>query len=201
MQLNAALGGARRIGPHDRVVPGGGAGRVVQRREHRVPHVDGQIEAGRQLGDVVGEDQLGIDAQVLVHLGAPAHGPDGGIGVGQRQMAALGVLQVEVQLVAQPAPEIQRLGVELHTLRGEVVGPHDGGVASRVAAAEIALVEHGNVGDPVVRGQVVRRGKPVTAAADDHGVVGGPQLRARRQETVRRAARSQSVFQQAKRHG
>ena len=76
MQLDATLGGPRRIGPHDRVVPGGRAGRVVERRQHRMPHVGGQIEAGRQLGDVVGEDQLGVHPEVFVHLGAPAHGAD-----------------------------------------------------------------------------------------------------------------------------
>ena len=68
--------------------------------------------------------------------------------------------------------ERQRAVVEGHTLGGQVVRAHDGGVAPRSAAAQIALVDNGNVGDAVVGCQVVGGGKAMNAAANNDHVVG-----------------------------
>src|SRR5262252_1941717 len=61
--------------------------------------------------------------------------------------------------------------VERGTFRKEIVGADDGGVAASVAAADPALLEHGDVGEPVLAGEVVGGAESVTAAADDECVV------------------------------
>src|SRR5882724_5509690 len=55
----------------------------------------------------------------------------------------------------------------------EIVGADDRGIAAGVAAAEPTLLEHRNVGDPVDARQIVRGRQPVTAGANDDGVVCG----------------------------
>ena len=59
----------------------------------------------------------------------------------------------------------------------QVVGPDQGGVAGHVAAGEPAPLQHRDVGDAVVLGQVVRGRQAVAAAADDDHVVGPLRLR------------------------
>ena len=67
--------------------------------------------------------------------------------------------------------------VDRRALVVEIVGADDRGVAAGVAAADPALLEHGDLGEAVLLGQVVGRGEAVPAAADDHRVVGGFRLR------------------------
>src|SRR3546814_888724 len=75
-------------------------------------------------------------------------------------------------VLRQPLPQLHRVLVEVGVGGQQVVGAHDGGVASDVAAAEPALLQHGDVGDAVVLGEVVGGGEPMPAAADDDCVVG-----------------------------
>src|SRR6266481_6662284 len=63
--------------------------------------------------------------------------------------------------------------VECGALIEQVVGADDGGVAAGVAAADPALLEHRDVGEAVLAGEVVGRSQPVTPAADDERVIGG----------------------------
>src|ERR1700682_238272 len=63
--------------------------------------------------------------------------------------------------------------VERGALIEQVVGADDGGVAAGVAAADPAFFEHCDVGEAVLAREVVGRSQPVTAAADDEGVIGG----------------------------
>ena len=58
-----------------------------------------------------------------------------------------------------------------HGLGRVVVGPHDLGVTARSAAPDVVALEDGDVGDAVVRREVVREGQPVHPAADDDDVV------------------------------
>src|SRR5690606_215324 len=62
-------------------------------------------------------------------------------------------------------------GVELLVAGQEVVGAHDRRVAAHVAATEITLFEHGDVGDAVVLRKVVGGGQTMPAAADDDDLV------------------------------
>ena len=93
-------------------------------------------------------------------------------------MAVLREEQVEVELRAQPLVELQRRVVEARALRRLVVGAQDRRVAPGGARADVALLEHRHVADPVVLGEVVRGGEAVRAAADDHDVVGVLELAA-----------------------
>ena len=57
----------------------------------------------------------------------------------------------------------------------KIIGADDGGVAPGVAAAQIALFEHGDVAHSVLFGEIVSSGETMTTAADDNGII----LRAR----------------------
>ena len=67
---------------------------------------------------------------------------------------------------------MQRAVVKGHAFRGQIVGAHDGRVAARPAAAQVALVHYGHVGYAVFGGQVVGSCEAVEAAADDDYVIG-----------------------------
>ena len=164
------------VSPHHRVVADDAAGRVIQGALDRVAGVVGGVEARALLLDLVGADHAGVDTAELVDLGAPVHRAQGGVGVGQRQVAPLAEHHVDVQLHRHLLIQVHRAVVEGHPFGGEVVGAHDGGVAPRAAAAQVGLVEHGHIGHAVIAGQVIGGGQTVHAAADHHGVVGPLQV-------------------------
>ena len=85
--------------------------------------------------------------------------------------AALAEHDVEVEVLAQAFPKSQGMLVELGVGAQQVVGAHDRGVASGVAAAQPALLQHRDIGDAVLLGEVVGRRQAVAAAADDHHLV------------------------------
>src|SRR5262245_42504661 len=116
-------------------------------------------------------------------------------------MAALAVHDVVVEVVAEVLIEPHRLVVEGDALGRQIVGADDRRVARGVAAGEIALLDHGHVGDAPVARQVERRREAMAAAADDHHVVSFLQLRRTREVMLRRVLPAESVFQQAERHG
>ena len=99
VNLDAAPRRAHGVAPGDRIVAGDGAGLVIERAENRIADVVRQIELGTELRDLVGKDQLGADAEMLVDLGPPAHGADRGVGMGERQVAALGIHDVDAEVV------------------------------------------------------------------------------------------------------
>ena len=85
---------------------------------------------------------------------------------------------VVVQLLRQVLPQLHGVVVERGALVEEVVGADDRRVAAGVAAADPALLEHRDVREPVLGGEVIRRAEAMPAAADDDRVVGGLRLRA-----------------------
>ncbi len=200
MYLHAPHHGALGIAPGDGVVAGDGAGRVIERAEHGIAHILRQVHRRAQAAYLVGEDQLGIDAQMLVDLGAPAAGADGGVGVGQGEMAAFGIEDVVAEVVAEVLVEGERLVVEAHALRRQVVRADDRRVARGIAAGEVALLDHGDVGDAVVARQVVGRGHAVAAAADDDDVVAALEFLRPRKVALGRVAPAQTIFQKSERH-
>src|SRR5277367_6842036 len=54
----------------------------------------------------------------------------------------------------------------------QVVRPHDRGVAAGIAAAQPSLLEHGDVGDAVIPGEIVGRRQTMAATTDDDDVIG-----------------------------
>src|SRR5450755_1976605 len=67
--------------------------------------------------------------------------------------------------------------VKCRTFIEQVIRADDRRVAARVAAADPALLEHGDVGQAMLLGQVIRRSEPVATAADDDRIVGWLRLR------------------------
>ena len=102
VDLDAALVGAAGVAPGDGVVARDGAGRMVQRaQDRRVRRRSRGRSAGTSRLMSSGADHLAVDAEVLVDLGPPAHGAQRGVGVRQREVAALGIEQVEVEVLGQ----------------------------------------------------------------------------------------------------
>ncbi len=160
------------VAPHDGVVTDRSAGRMVERAEDRVPGSARRVETGSELLDVVRTDHLRVDLLELVHLGAPAHRSERRVGVGKGQVTSLRKHHVDVQVDRHRVVELQRPVVERHALGRQVVGSDDRCVPSRSATAEIRLVENCDVGNAVVRCQIVSGGEAVDAAPDHHHVVG-----------------------------
>ena len=59
----------------------------------------------------------------------------------------------------------------------EVVRTDDRRVPPNIAAAEITALDHGDIGDPVIAGEIPCGGEAVAAAADDDDVVFGLRVR------------------------
>ncbi len=176
VQLDSAPVGAARVAPDDGVVADDPAGRVVERAHHRPGDVLREVHLRAESRDLVRVDQAAVDPEQLVHLGALGHRDHRPVGVGERQVALLREEEVEVELGAEALVEADALLVEARALGRAVVGADDRRVAAGRARAEVALLEHGDVRDPVVLRQVVRGREPVRAAADDHDVVARLQL-------------------------
>ncbi len=91
----------------------------------------------------------------------------------QHHDAALREHDVVVEVLAQPLPQLHRMFVEMRALVIEIVGADDGGVAARIAAAEPALFDDGDIGDAVLLGQIIGGTQAMPARADDDYVIFG----------------------------
>src|SRR5207248_5539471 len=172
VDFDAAAVGPAGQAPGHRVVPGDRPRRVVQgAADRRQVAAAGQVQLGNALLDEGGVDDFAVDAQVLIDFRPPALRAQGRLGVGQGEVAALGVKEVQAQVARQVAEEVHAGLVELRAFGREVVGADDGSVAAGAAAADVAFFQDRDVGDAVVLGQVVRRRQAVPAAADDDDVV------------------------------
>ncbi len=154
-----------------------------------------EVEHRHQFADLLAIDHFGTAAEVLVDLGALAERTHGGVGVGQGQLAAMGIHDVEVEFVGQAFEHPHRLGVEAHALAGQVVGADHCGVARGIAATQIALFQHRDIADAVVLREVIGGGQAMAAAADDHHVIGRLEFLRRGQVDLYRVLRTEPVFQ------
>ena len=89
----------------------------------------------------------------------------------QIQHAAGTVHNVEVQILRQTFPQLERKFVEVRVGVEVVIGAYDGGVTPRIAATQPALFEHGHVAHAVFLGQVIGGGQAMAAAAYHNGVI------------------------------
>src|SRR5918998_717936 len=137
VDLHAPLVGAGPVAPRDGVVPGDGARRVVKGAHDRGVPPARQVYRGTRRLYVLRLDVLRVDPHVLVDLGPPAHGPYRGVAVRQREVPALGVEQVEVEIVRQVLEQPDALVVELYALRREVVRANDRRVPARPPRPDI----------------------------------------------------------------
>ena len=79
-----------------------------------------------------------------------------GVGMEQVQHAALADHGVVVDVLLQPFPQLQRVFVERHVAGQQIVGADDRGVAPDIARADPALLHHGDIGDAVLAGEIIR---------------------------------------------
>ena len=175
VDLHAAAVGPPSVAPRHGIMAGDRAGLVEQGAEDGGVASATHVDRGYAALDERGVHGFRAHSEMLVDLGAPAHGAHRRIGMGQRVMPTRRIKQVQVEIFAQVLPQSHALIVELDALRGEIVRPDDRGVPPRVSAADVALLEHRDVADPVIPRQVVRAGQAMAAGADDHDVVGRPE--------------------------
>ena len=119
----------------------------------------------------VAVEQLGIDAMQPHRVAAPRIGVALRVRMIEVEHAALAHHRIVIEVLLQPLPELHRPFVEGFVAGQQVVRADDGGVAARIAGADVALLQHRDVGDAVLLGEVVGGRKPVPAPADDHHVV------------------------------
>ena len=152
------------------------ASRLVGPAEHRVANLRREVHERAQLGDLSRVEPLGVDSVQSVCLHPPHAVADVLEGVRQVEHTALAEEEVVVELRRKTFPELQGVLIDPRALVPQVVRADDGGVAGGIAAADPAALEHGDVGDPVLAGQVVGGREAVPAPADHDDLVGGPRL-------------------------
>ena len=141
VDFNAVAVGPACIGPRHRVVAGNGSRRVIERTDDgRLVSAAVQIDLGDGLLDELWADDLGIDAEMLVDLGAPTLGAQCGWRVCQGEVAALGVEQVVVELPRQIAVQIHAELVKARTLFRQIIRADDRRVAASAAVPDVALL-------------------------------------------------------------
>ena len=85
--------------------------------------------------------------------------------------AALRHHGVEIEILLEPFPQLHRPFVEGIVAGQQVVRADDRGVAPDIAGAEPALLQHRDIGDAVLLGEIIGGRQPMPAAADDDDVV------------------------------
>ena len=93
------------------------------------------------------------------------------VGVEEIDDPPLGMHHIVVEIGLQPFPKLKGMTVEFGVAGQEVIGADDGRVPTHIAAAEIALLQNRDVGQPVLFCEVKGCRKTVPAAADDDNVV------------------------------
>ena len=97
--------------------------------------------------------------------------------VRQHEHAARRIHDVVVELLGQALPQLHRVLVERGRFLPEVVRADDRGVAPGIAAAEPALLQHRDIAEAVLLGEVIGGREAVPARADDDRVIGRLRLR------------------------
>ena len=158
--------------PGHGVMPRRAAAPLQQPAQHRVARIVEVDQRAHGL-DLLGPDQLGIDAGQAHGIAAAGEGVALRVAVEQVQDATLAHHHIVAERLLQPFPELQRMLVEMVVLGQQVVGADDGGVAPGIAHADGPTLQHRHLGDAVDGGEVEGRRQPMPAAADHDGVIGG----------------------------
>ena len=96
MYFNAERGRCTCIRPGDRIMPRYRARSMIQRSGNRVADVIAEIQFRAEFCYFVRIYQFRIDAQMFVDLGAPARCSQSSVRMRQRQMAPLGIEDIEI---------------------------------------------------------------------------------------------------------
>ncbi len=175
--VDPARVGAPGIAPRHRVVARRAAAALQGRAQHRIAQVGRDVQRRAEGLGLLRAQPLVVDAVETVRVDVALEALDVVGVVREHHHAPRRVHDVVVQLARQGLPELERVLVDRRALVVEIVGPDDRGVAAGVAAPEPSLLEHGDVGHPVLLGEVIGGGEAVPAAADDHRVVAHLRLR------------------------
>ena len=89
----------------------------------------------------------------------------------QCQLTSLRVHDVEIKFVREVFIQLYGFAVELYPLGREVIRANDGCIPRRIATSQVALFQHGDVGNAMIFGKVVSSCHPVTATTNDDNVV------------------------------
>src|SRR5574337_1992630 len=170
------VGGAG-VAPGHRVVPGGARAALQGRPQHRVAHIVGDIEWGAECLRLFGRQPFVIDAVYPVGVDVALEDLHVMNVVRQHHHATLRKHKIVVERLRQALPELQSMVVKRGALVKQVVRTDDGGVATRIAAAEPAPLQHGYVADSVLLGEIVGGAEAMPARAHDHHVVFGLRFR------------------------
>ena len=171
MSTPQRIGGAG-IAPGHRVVAHGAGARLQDAAPDGPARLLGIIEIGQQLHHLAAVEQFGVDAVEPHDVAAPRKGIELHRADGEHDLAALRDHAVEIELVRQAFPQLQRMLEELGVAVDHVVGADERGVAPDIAGADIGALEHRDIADAVVLGQIIGGGQAMPAAADDHRVIG-----------------------------
>ena len=169
--VDAERVGAARIAPGHGVVAAGAAARLVVGAEDRIAAVGIVVDDRHDLLHLGRRDHAAVEAGEPVGVRGALEGAELVLGLAQHEHAARGEHDVEVQLLRQVLVERASELVDGDRRVLEVVGADDRGVAPGVAAAEPALLDHRDVGQLVVLGEVVGGGEAMAAGADDDRVI------------------------------
>ena len=169
--VDAARRGAARIAPGDRVVARRAAAPLQRRADHRIARVARNVERRAECLGLFRRQPFIVDAVQPVGVDMALQHLDVVDIVREHHDAARRIHDVVVEILAEPVPQLHRVVVDAGALVVEIVGADDGGVAAGIAAAEPALLQHRDIGDAVLLGEVIGGGQPMAAGADDDDVV------------------------------
>ena len=168
--------GAARVAPGDRIVARDAAAPLQGGADHGIAHVRRYVERRTERLGLLRAQPLIVDAVQSVGVDMALEALHVVHVVRQHHHPALGEHDVVVELVRQAFPQPHGVLVDCGALLVEVVGADDRGIAPGIAAADPALLEHGDFGEAMLLGEVVGCGEAVPASAHDHCIVGGFRL-------------------------
>ncbi len=163
--------GRARIAPDDRIVAVGAAGALQGRADHRIARVGEMLIGGQNSFTSSGSSHSASMPFSRFASTRRAKLPRLALVMGEVQHAAVAHHDVVVELAAERLPEVERVLVDRGALVVQVVGADDRRVAAGIAAADPALLDDGDVCEPMLLGEIVGGRQPMPAAADDDGVV------------------------------
>ncbi len=172
--VDAVRVGRTRITPGDGVMARNARAPLDEASMDRITRV--QVDERYEALDIARAHQLGIDAVDSDRVRpAPLCLPIV-MAVRKRQHASLAQHDVKVEFAPETLIELQGMIEKGGALRPEIIRARDLGVATGVAAAEEAFLEHGDVAGAVFVGEIVRGRQAMSAGADDHNIIGIPEF-------------------------
>jgi hypothetical protein len=145
--------------------------------QHGIADVVADVQRWAERFGLLGLQPFVVDTVAAIGMHVAFDDLDVMHGVREHHDAALREHDVIVQFLRQTFPFLDRVVVECGAFIEEIIRADDGGIAAGVAAADPALFEYGDIGQPVLFRQIIGGTQTMAAAADDDGVIGGLRFR------------------------